>query len=180
MVFFFARVAIARGLAFMLTASDQFVMLDASRRSVMTDAGIRMTVDHTICPVAIPWAVVHYHDVRVPREVSRTPSLRTKEGPDANAVAERDCASNDEAGARWGKHGERIVSRDNDKRRIDGLNFNVRATRNDDLSVRTQIAEVLGLLAHALNGVHHIGTLRENGIPEIAGPVHIGSHLIEH
>src|SRR6201981_3563268 len=38
---------------------------------------------------------------------------------------------------------------------------------------RLQTSLVLSFLAHALHGVHHIALLREEGIPEIRGPLNI-------
>ena len=41
------------------------------------------------------------------------------------------------------------------------------------LLVRFQVAVALGLLAHALDGVHHIALLREEGIAQVGGPLNV-------
>jgi hypothetical protein len=44
---------------------------------------------------------------------------------------------------------------------------------------RLQGSLVLSFLAHALHGVHHIALLREEGIPEIRGPLNIAGQSVD-
>jgi hypothetical protein len=41
------------------------------------------------------------------------------------------------------------------------------------LLVRFQVAVALGLLAHALHGVHHIALLRKEGVAQVGGPLNV-------
>jgi hypothetical protein len=118
--------------------------------------------------------------VIAPAEVRVSPSPGTEVCADADAESETDRAANHEAGPRGEIDDARIVSGDDYKRWICGLNFDVaRRAGDDDLSVGTEIAEIFGFLAHALDSVHHLGTLREDGVAEVIRPVGVGGHLVE-
>jgi len=55
-----------------------------------------------------------------------------------------------------------------------------RTVPDDDMFIRAQIAVVPGPATHALNGVHNIGTLSENGVSKVVGPGRVGSHHVKH
>jgi hypothetical protein len=47
------------------------------------------------------------------------------------------------------------------------------------LLIGFQIARVLGLLAHALYGIHHISLLRQKGITKIGSPLNVIREAID-
>ncbi len=61
-----------------------------------------------------------------------------------------------------------------------GLNLEVSAVV-DYVVVRIigEVAVVLGLVAHALNGVHDVLALSENGVAQLAGPAWVLRHHVE-
>jgi len=152
----------------------------ARNGSVTMNRRIRVHVLAAVNPGAIPRAIVDDHNVIAPAQVRVSPSPGTEVCADGDAESQTDRAANHKAGPRGEIDDARIVSGDDYKRWIGGLNFDVtRRAGDDDLSVGTEIAEIFGFLAHALDGVHHLGTLREDGVAEVVRPVGIGGHLVE-
>src|SRR5271170_3453857 len=115
-----------------------------------------------------------------PAETSGAPSPGSEEAADADAETKTDRAANKEARTRRGVHDERVVGWDDDKGRTYRFNFNVRSTGHDDLLIGAQVAVVTRLSAHALDGVHDILALRQNGVAQIVGPIQVRGHFAKY
>src|SRR5882724_12486709 len=101
---------------------------------------ISMHVLAAVDPGAIPSAIIHDHNVIAPAEVRVSPSPGPEVCADGDAESESDRAANHEAGPRGEIDHAWIVSGDDYKRWINGLNFDVtRRAGDDDLSIGTEI-----------------------------------------
>ena len=76
---------------------------------------------------------------------------------------------------------ERIVDRDVVEIGVEGMDLDVAALVDDiDIGVGGEVAVAVGLAAQALDGVHHVVALDEDGVAELAGPVGVAGHHVEH
>src|SRR5208282_1545057 len=140
---------------------------------------VGVDINTAVHPCASPGPVVDIESVGAPVKAAVTPSPRTEECTDGYAESETDGCAHNEPRARRRINNERVVERHADERRVDGRNLDIRTTTHDDLTVATQIAEILGPLAHSLHRIHHVLALGEKGVAEVGGPIHVRGHGVE-
>src|ERR1700738_4249622 len=179
-VFFFVGTAGARGFAFSGAALDQFVALDARYGMVIVAYfGVGVHVHPPVLPSPIPGTAVHKENVLAPSNAGGSPAPGTKEPADADAESKADRAAHKEARARGREHDQGIIGWNHDEGWIGRLDTDVRATGHNDLAIGAEVAEVASLLAHALDSVHDVRPLGENGVAKVCRPVHVRGHSIE-
>src|SRR3954452_22081880 len=126
---------------------------------------VRVHHYRTSRPGADPWSSVDQNAVVTPAETDTSPAPGSKCCSDRDGGAEPNRSSNIETGPRTHEDYARIVDRDCIIPR--GRRNDLDAARSviDHLIVLSvpQIAIVIGLLPHALNGIHHVASLRQNG-----------------
>ncbi len=139
-----------------------------------------MDVDGPVVICAGPGAMVDEDGVASPAESGAEPTVDTEGWSDDDRRAEADSRSDNEAGPRRVEDNGGAIDRNVYVSGINGLNFNV-ATVVDDVVVGCggEIAVVVGGLALALDGVHNVISLNEDGVAEVAGPLWVARHHIE-
>ena len=126
----------------------------------------------------VPAGIAHVNDARAPVEPASSPSpfavpcsepyTRTVRN---SRIAVRIHVVND----------ARVVHRDVDDFRLDRSNLDVpRIFRHLDALVGTQVTMVIGGLAHALDGFHHIVLLVGDRIAKLVAPGLVLGHHLEH
>src|SRR5579863_2973381 len=106
-----------------------------------------------------------------PVKAAIAPTPGAKEGSEGDAITKTDCTTHDETRPGGEEHDPRVVSRNHHEIRSCRLDRNVRTTANDDLSVRSQVAEIPGFAPVSLHRVHHVLLLGQERISHLACPV---------
>ena len=142
--------------------------------------GVGVDVGGAVDVGAGPGAVVDEDGVGAPAEACTVPAVASEGGADDDGWAEADGSCYVEARA-WGVEDYGwIVDGDVVVVRVVGLDLDVAAVVYDvGVGVGGEVAVVAGLAAHALDGVHDVLALIEDGVAELAGPVRVAGHGVE-
>src|SRR5581483_2266922 len=161
--------------ALVLILAPDLVVFDARTRSI----GVHKLL--AIGPGVPPRAVINQDDMVTPSESAGPPAPR-RERSNRNPRAEPDRSAHHETGPRPRKDHIWIVVRHVVHARTDRNDFDIAGARHLHALIRTapQIAVIIGLLAHALNSIHHSRTLGEHSIPEFLCPSHVPRHVTQH
>ena len=157
------------------------MLFNAGRGGADVGVGVGMDVGAAILVGASPGAVVDEDRVRAPAEACAEPSEAAEGDAEGDGGAEADGSADEEAAARRAEDDEGIVDGDVVEVGVEGLDFDVAALVDDvDVGVGLEVAVAQGLAAEALDGVHDVGALGEDGVAELAGPVGVAGHHVEH
>src|SRR6202011_2236991 len=118
---------------------------------------VGMHVTASIGPSPAPSGIIQEDVVPSPIEAdSGPPAPGREESADAHAVAEANCAANEEPRPGRVEDDPRIIVGHDNKARIHGHDGNVRATAHHHFPVAPQVAIAFGDSALALYRVHHV------------------------
>jgi hypothetical protein len=156
------------------------VRLYAGPTRVDVRMGVRVYVDSAIGIGSGPGVVVDEDGVSSPAEACAVPAEAAERRSDGDDGTEADGSSDDEARTRSVEDDAGIVDRDVVEGGIEGLDFDVAAVVDDVVvGVGLEIAVAPGLLTEALDCIHDVGSLAEDGVAESAGPLGVACHYLE-
>lgn len=142
--------------------------------------GVGVNVDAAVVVGAGPGVVVDEDGVASPAEACSVPAVDAEGRTDGNDGAETDPCADDESGAGAVEDDGRAVDGDVVVGGVDGLDLEVAAVVNDVVvGVGGEVAVVVGDAALALDGVHDVRALAEDGVAERAGPLGVAGHHVE-
>lgn len=142
--------------------------------------GVRVNVDVAVVVGAGPGVVVDDDGVTSPAEACTVPAVDSESRADGDGGAEADSCADDESGARAVEDDCGAVDGYVEVGGVDGLDLEVAAVVGDGVvGVGNQVAVVVGEAALALDSVHHVRALAEDGVAEGTGPLWVASHRVE-
>ena len=146
------------------------------------DVRVRIGVDvgAAVDVGAGPGAVVDEDGVATPTEACAEPAEAAEVDAERDGCAEADGSADEEAGPRGEEDYSGIVVGNVVERRIEGLDLEVSAVVDYVVVlVVGEVAVVLGLATHALDGVHYVLALGEDGVAELGGPAWVLGERVE-
>jgi hypothetical protein len=159
-----------------------FVTVRLNPRTDWTNEGmgVGVNVGSAIVEGSAPGAMVEEDGVASPTEACSVPAEVAKRRAYGDDWTEADGASDEEARARRVEDDGGAVDGDVVEGWVDGLDLDGSVVFYDVVvGVGSEIAVVFCLLAHALDCVHDVGPLAEDGVAEIANPLRITGHGVE-
>jgi len=156
------------------------VALYACRCWVYVGMCVGVNVNVAVVVGTGPGVVVDDDGMTSPAEACTVPSVDAEGGADGDGGAEADSRGDDESGA-WAVEDDRgAVDGDVVVGGVDGLDFDVAAVVGDCVvGVGNEVAVVVGQAALALDSVHDVRALAEDGVAEGAGPLRVAGHHVE-
>jgi hypothetical protein len=156
------------------------VALYACRCWVYVGMCVGVNVDVAVVVGAAPCVMVDHDGVSTPAEACTVPSVDAEGRADGDGGAEADSCGDDETGAWTIEDDSGAVDGYVEVGWIDGLDFDVAAAVGDGVvGVGNEVAVVVGEAALALDSVHDVSALAEDGVAEGAGPLWVASHRVE-
>jgi hypothetical protein len=156
------------------------VALYASSGWVYVGMGVGVNVDVAVVVGAGPRMVVDEDGVTSPAKACTVPAVASEGGADGDDGAETDSCADDESGAGPVEDDRGTIDGDVVVGGVDGLDFNVATVvRNGVVGVGDEVAVVVGEAALALDGVHDVRALAEDGVAKGAGPLRVAGHHVK-
>jgi hypothetical protein len=156
------------------------VRLYAGAPGVNVGTGVRVNIDSAVGIGSGPGVVVDEDGVSSPAEACGVPAEAAERGSDGDDGAEADRCADDQAGTRSVEDDAGVIDGNVIGGRIDGLDFDVAAVVDDIIvCVGLEVAVAPGLLTEALDSIHDVGSLVEDGVAESAGPLGVVCHRVE-
>ena len=108
------------------------------------------------------------------------PSPGCKREAQRYAKSKPDRATDEKTGPGRIEYDQRIIHWNADKGRIHRQNGDVGTPADHNLRVGSQVAIIPGLFPLPLHRIHHILLLRQKGVTQLRGPIHVRSHHLQH
>ena len=142
--------------------------------------GVGVNVGGAVDVGAGPVAMVDEDGVVAPAKACAKPAVASEGWTDNDGWAETDGSAGVVAGAGGVEDYGGVVDGDVVVVGVVGLDLDVAAVVYDvGVVVAGEVAVVAGLAAHALDGVHDVLALVEDGVAELASPVRVAGHGVE-